>query len=226
VRQNQIILAITLLAGVCDGFSQGFVNLNFENATITTVSFSFGNEYVATVPGWTWSPSVNPVNGDTNSVPFNSFALDANEVTLQGTNSPFGIYPAIQGKYSILLQGGSSADPDTNGASIMQNGKIPATAKSITYWGDALQASFNGQSLAFSAIGSGSGYTIWQGDISAYAGETGQLEFTAPWQTSGMLDNIQFSTTPVPEPSTLVLSALGGLLLGLRGWKNHRQNFS
>jgi len=31
-----------------------------------------------------------------------------------------------------------------------------------------------------------------------------------------MLDNIQFSTTPAPEPGTLALLAVGGLLLGFR----------
>ena len=34
-----------------------------------------------------------------------------------------------------------------------------------------------------------------------------------------MLDNIQFSTTAVPEPGALALAALGTLLLGCRRWK-------
>jgi len=215
-RKNIII--IVQLFGLCSCFGQGFVNLNFESATISSHPEIGSDAYTAVLLGWTFGANYNYVNGDSNSIPYNNIALDAAAVDLEGTNNSFGP-SAIQGRYSIFIQGGSSADPDTNGASIMQNGKIPATAKSITYWGDALQASFNGQSLAFSAIGSGSGYTIWQGDISAYAGETGQLEFTAPWQTSGMLDNIQFSTTPVPESSTLALSALGGLLLAWRRWK-------
>jgi hypothetical protein len=73
--------------------------------------------------------------------------------------------------------------------------------------------------LTFNAIGSGSGYTIWQANISAYAGQTGQLEFTAPWQTQGLLDNIQFSSFPVPEPSGLPLAVLGAGLIGLLRWR-------
>jgi hypothetical protein len=33
------------------------------------------------------------------------------------------------------------------------------------------------------------------------------------------LDNIQFSSTAVPEPSELALGALGALLLGFRRWR-------
>ena len=95
----------------------------------------------------------------------------------------------------------------------MQTGLIPLSAESIIYWGGALQATFDNQPLTFNAIGSGSGYTIWQADISAYAGQTRQLEFTAPWQTQGLLDNIQFSANPVPEPGGLALGVLGGLCL-------------
>jgi len=101
----------------------------------------------------------------------------------------------------------------------MQTGQIPAWAQSITYRGGALQVTFSGQALTFNAVGSGSGYTIWQANISSYAGETGQLEFSAPWQTSGLLDNIQFSANAVPEPTTVSLSALGLALLALRQWK-------
>jgi hypothetical protein len=57
-------------------------------------------------------------------------------------------------------------------------------------------------------------------DISAYAGQTGQLLFSVPPQSSGgILDNIQFSSTPVPEPGTFGLFAMGGALLAWRRLK-------
>jgi hypothetical protein len=41
------------------------------------------------------------------------------------------------------------------------------------------------------------------------------LLFSVPPQTSGgILDNIQFSTTPVPEPGLFGLFALSGVFLG------------
>jgi hypothetical protein len=121
---------------------------------------------------------------------FNNIALDSPAVTLQGTNSPF--YPAIQGNCSILLQGGSSSVPSTSYSSIGQTAQIPSSAKSIIYWGGALQVTFNGQALSFFDISDTPNYTIWGADISSYAGQTGQLLFTAPWQTTALRDNTQF----------------------------------
>jgi len=70
-------------------------------------------------------------------------------------------------------------------------------------------------------------YTVFGADISAYAGQTGELLFTAPWQgepgqsgfeEDGMVDNIQFSSSPIPEPNEFSLVGLGALLLRFRRW--------
>jgi hypothetical protein len=209
-----VLAMVSALMGIQQGFSQGLLNLNFESAN--TSGYSSGS-FIPTnnaVPGWTaYYGSLLQ-----STIPYNTIALDAASVDLEGTNSQYGPYP-IQGDFSVFIQGGTQFDPDTNGAAIMQTGLIPSSAKSIIYWGGALQVTFDGQVLLFDAIGSGSGYTIWQADISAYAGQTGQLEFTAPWQSSGLLDNIQFSSSPVPEPGAFALSALGGTYLVWRRWK-------
>jgi hypothetical protein len=101
-------------------------------------------------------------------------------------------------------------------ASIGQTGTIPIGTESLTYWssGGALQVTFNGLPIDFLVTGTTANYDIYSADISAYAGETGQLLFTAPANDSALLDNIQFSASPVPEPSVFALTALGGLLLG------------
>jgi hypothetical protein len=75
---------------------------------------------------------------------------------------------------------------------------------------------FNGQNLSFQAIGAGANYTVYGADVSAYAGQTGELRFTAPVQNTALLDNIQFSNLPVPEPGVFALSAFGALFLGWR----------
>jgi hypothetical protein len=58
-------------------------------------------------------------------------------------------------------------------------------------------------------------YTVWGADISSYAGQTGQLLFTTiadiPFASGGLLDNIQFSSIPIPEPGVVGLLGLGGL---------------
>ena len=188
--------------------SQGFLNLNFEGATILTT-------HTATISRWTVN-APNYVNGDPNSIPYNDIALDVPAVNLEGTNAPAPSIQAIQGNYSLLMQGGSRTSPITNGASIWQTGQIPISAESMTYWGNALQVTFNNQLLTFNAISNTANYTVWGADVSAYAGQTGQLMFAVPWQGSAMLDNIQFSSMPIPEPGSLALLVAGGLLVAWR----------
>jgi hypothetical protein len=207
-------------------YAQGFVNLRFETTTITPVVFPGGTRYVATVPGWSWTPPGNFVNGDPNSVGYNELALDSPAVNLQGTNSPFA--PSIQGMYSILLQGGSQFVPSTSYSAIWQTGQIPATSESLIYWGGALQVTFNGQPLTPVAISSTANYTVWGMDISAYAGQTGELRFSKPWlptnfSDGALLDNIHFSSIPAPEPSAFVLCGAALLFfLGARLMKRRK----
>ena len=201
--------AAVLITGLYSATAQGFVNLGFENTTITTVSFPGGDRYTATIPGWSWN-TFNYVNGDPNSVGLNELAISAPATTLHGLNSPF--FPAILGSYSVLLQGGDTSGSmiyGTNGASIFQTASIPVTSQSLIFaGGSSLQVRFNGQILTPIALSNAPSYTIWGADISAYAGQSGELRFTAPWRSASILDGVQFSPTPVPEPSALMLSGL------------------
>jgi hypothetical protein len=148
--------------------------------------------------------------------------LDDPYVTLQDSNSHY--FPSLQG-YSVLLQGGTLGGGlttgNTNGASIFQTGQIPTTSQSLTYLGSgAILVTFNGQLLPSIAISNATTYTVWGVDISAYAGQSGELRFTSPWVPSplffpglGLLDDIRFSPAAIPEPSALVLCSLGVLIL-------------
>jgi len=212
MKNPRITLLVALsFAALSNVSGQGFVNLDFENTTTTPVYFPGGTRYTATVPGWTWTPGGNFVNGDPNSVGFNDLALSSPAVDLEGTN--FGApYSAIEGNYSIYMQGGYYNG--ASGSTIGQTAQIPSDAKSITYWGGNFQVSFNGQLLSFNNINNAQTYAVWEADISAYAGQTGELLFTCADYNAGMLDNIQFSTSSVPEPSICGLFGLGILLFG------------
>jgi len=210
--KNRFLILI-LLAVVQGGHAQGFVNLDFEDTAITPAyppgTVNFYAQSVA-MPGWTPSLGIIPNDG---------VSTGGAMVSLQDTNALN--YAAIQGTFSVLLQGSSLAAATT--ASIEQTGTIPNTAQSLTFYarlGGTVLVSFNGQNLYISAIGSGANYTIYGANIASYAGQTGQLLFTAPVQNAALLDNIQFSSSSVPEPSELVLAMLGALLFSFRRWRN------
>ena len=86
----------------------------------------------------------------------------------------------------------------------------------------SLTVSFGGNSLSPVMLSSGQSpsgqlYGVYGVNITQYAGETGQLEFTAVANNNGPswteLDDITFSPNAVPEPNTLALILLGGLAL-------------
>ena len=204
--------------------SQGFINLDFESAHVVLDASSPYYPYAVyantAIPGWTayYGTTNNPTYVSLSSISYNDMSLGAANVSLEDTNAIYGPLP-IQGKYSILLQG--SIPAAVSSASIGQTGTIPVTAQSLTFIGYfGGQVTFNGQPLDYLVTGSTANYNIYAADISVYAGQTGQLLFTATVNTSALLDNIQFSSTPVPEPSVFVLTALGGLLLGCRRWRD------
>jgi hypothetical protein len=217
---TKITFATTILVSA-KAYSQGFVNLDFENTVIVSSQPSGDgfNSGTANVSGWTeyngWGDA-NYSGGTT--LAYNTITLDAPGVCAEGADY---VQPALQGQYSINLEGGDTPSM-TTGAAIGQTGTIPLGTLSLTFiasFNGTLQVTFNGQPIDYLVTGSTADYTIYSADISAYAGQTGQLLFRAPYENYALLDNIQFSTSPVPEPSVFALTALGSLLLGFRRWK-------
>ena len=136
-----------------------------------------------------------------------------------------GFPPALDGSFSVYLYGGSTA----SSASISQTGLVPAGAESLLFEaqndggvsGGALSVSLGGQNIPFFAVSTGSNYTLYGGNVSAYAGKSELLMFSAlqgennAWE----IDDIQFSPMAAPEPGVLGLLGMGGLLFGLCRWK-------
>ena len=198
--------------------SQGFLNLNFENATIVPDT-NQGNSNIyasSAIPGWTPYISGVPIT----DVVYNTISLGDPAITLQGPNNA-GSYVPPQGNYFILLEGqwnGGDAF-HTNSASIGQTGQIPINALSMTFWGNAdpSTASFAGQTLPLTILGTtANNYKIYGADISLVAGQTGELLFTAQYGRANKIDKIQFSNLPIPEPGSIALLVAGGLLVAWR----------
>jgi hypothetical protein len=228
-------IAILLLAICQNGWAQGFVNLDFENAHFIvdpSGNLPPNSVYASNaIPGWTAYVGGVPQTDIFSNLPSAGSAW----VSLLGTNPPspgiFSMEPAFQGRWSIFLQGFSG---NTNGftggapvvASIGQTGQIPASAESLLFWGNLslsygniFDVSFNGQDLSLVTISNALNYTVYGADVSRFAGQTGQLLFSAGNNTYAELDNIQFSSVSITEPSAFALAALGALFVGFRRWR-------
>jgi hypothetical protein len=222
--------------------AQSFVNLNFESASVPPSGpepYPNSVSIVSALPGWSAYLGTQQITQVGYNDPPNSTA----SVTLIGptwnsadTGASLGV-GIIDGNYSVDLQTGANplnGTPQTINASIEQYGMVPGTAESLLFAAaetTPLSVSFNGNILSPVALSSGmfsaNGvyYTLYAANISPWAGQKGELEFTADFNGSFnyvVLDDISFSPNAVPEPSIVALTAMGGLLLGVRKWLARR----
>jgi hypothetical protein len=224
MKFSSVILAIVvLLVGRRSGFSQGFVNLDFSSANVpgSTPSGSLVSITNA-IPGWVGNIGGIPQT----TVLYNDLYLGT--ATLAILSSNVGGIPG--NAYTVVLQAGNYGGPTNSPASIAQTALIPTNAESILFtaslpYAAGWQVTINNQVIPVSQVGTvGSFYGLYAGDVSDFAGQVQQLEFTALSGSGSTvnldLDSISFSSIPVPEPSELTLTALGALVLGLRRWRN------
>ena len=229
IRPILFALLVSLTRCCC---AQGFVNLNFESANVN--GYSPGSSDVPinnAIPGWTASYYQSSFGNEPAShVWYDAISIGGAIISVNDTNTGFGFTP-LQGKFSAFLFGGTS---DAS-ATISQTALVPINSQSIQLEvGNYMAIGFftvalNGQTISMSPLATFSTYTLFGGDVSLFANQVSTLSITALGVASGpgpnpvLLDNIQFSTTAVPEPSEFALAALGTLLLGFRRWKSSSQ---
>jgi hypothetical protein len=192
--------------------SAPFGNLDFEEAVVPGDA----------LPNWSVN-NLGPI--------YDLFCLGSSCVSVHDTGSP----APLEGGFSLFLQGGTSGDSGDLpliGASISQTGDVPGTAKSIrmlSTTGDVstgpitsfenLRASLNGTDIPLIPLGTVGDIITVGGNIAAFAGTTAALTIaTTTPEMDGpelwvWLDAVSFSSVPVPEPSGLVISALGTVIL-------------
>jgi hypothetical protein len=218
----KFICATLVIAALLDGSvhcnSQSFLNLNFNAANIPNGTAA-GSMIPITdaIPDWTAELGGSPIA----SVLYDDLSTGLAAIAIIDTNGPAPFL--IPGNnYTVVLQSGAGTSENLP-ASIAQTALIPSTAKSIVFeasvpYAAGWQVTVAGQNIPVTEISAiNSGYGVFAGNIAAYAGQTDQLEFTA-LAGSGptvnlYLDEISFSTSPVPEPTALALTVLGGLSL-------------
>lgn len=212
-----MILAITAIF-IISARGQGFLNLNFESAQNLPGNppIPDGVQVAAAnaLPDWA------AYNGP-NSLAFINYVSNyisgvSTSVTLEGGSL------ALSGNLSVEL---------FSGGSISQTGMVPESAESLQFEargpgpGDSIpqaagfSVTLGGQTLSYSAFSEGSGYTIYGADIPAdMNGQMEALTFLIQGGESGQvqLDNIEFSSMSVPEPSASAFLGLGAILVGLR----------
>jgi hypothetical protein len=131
--------------------------------------------------------------------------------------------PPISGRFSVYLEGGRNAQNVQGSAEIAQTGTVDQTAHSLLFAATrgVPNVSFNGQPLPVFPLQNHSTFISYGADVSAFAGQTGELRFTTAYPVGSFLDDIQFSSQVIPEPSTITLLAAGAVILG--GRLTHRR---
>ncbi len=201
--RDKILIGVTLFAGLLTALparAQGaFQNLNFEAAIVPGGPF---------LPGWSYSAPF---------LTYDNFGSGSSLVILIDSNG----FPPLQGKYSVILLGGS--DYGYNGpVSISQTGLLPAYTRSIQ-----MEVAFplgnvdiepwivkmGGQTIPMAPVQVCSNYTIYGGDISAFAGKVETLTITQepppyqfPFLTSAVeIDNIVMAATQLTPLQLTIL---------------------
>jgi hypothetical protein len=215
---KKIAFAAAATLAVTSGYAQPFENLNFEQANPVIVVgspyYPYGVTAATALPNW----MVSLGGVSQTQITENSPSTGSSWVSLVGPGDLYG--SPIDGNYSVLLQGGGPAPS----ASISQTGLIPAGMQSVFFEAQAgagtLDVLVGTQDVPFFVIGSGPNYTLYGGNISAWAGYSEPLTFSALQYSGGLndweIDDISFSQTAItPEPSPLILTGIGGLIFAL-----------
>jgi hypothetical protein len=196
---------------------QGFINLDFEMATIApTPVGEFGPlqaDPLLAFPGWTMGSdgSQNP-----NYTLYNNLTIGSVAQVLIGPSYPngTGITP-LQGAYSALLQFGPSLELGV--PALSQVGLLPANARSINFLVHAFSrdavVTLDGHEIPLLAFGP----DRLAGDVSGFAGQMVELRISTRSYNGGGLyfDDIRFSPVTVPEPTVVQLATAGIICFGL-----------
>ena len=183
-----------LALGFCwQALAQGtFINMDFEHPILPLTPEHDGMVPTANaIPGW--EAYLDGVEQP--SIVYDTIGLDSASISLYDRKSPD--YLPLRGNYSVLLKGPTQFAPQIPVA-IGQTGLIPGDAKSLVFCTDSLglgtlTVSFAGQALQQVPLQSYANYRTVGMDIRPFAGQTGELLFSAyPGMGGGFVDNIHF----------------------------------
>jgi hypothetical protein len=207
---------------------QSFQDLNFNSANVSSPDYLQRVPFANAFPSWSSSSSMAYYN-----------ASDMDQMTIGVYDKNAGLYSwgphpilGLSG-YTAYLEADLGSFL-SGSVGISQTGVIPVNVQSIRFYSTIAYASalpgysptlsltLNGTPVPYYQIGTSGAFTQWAADVSAYAGTATALGFevsaTYPypygspnphWIFGVGIDNISFSTTPVPEPTTVTFFILG-----------------
>jgi hypothetical protein len=210
-------LAALLVAGA-SVFSlpgQGtFQNLDFESAQLLFIGNSQAVATTNALPGWTAFAGSDQLS----VIAYNVFSI-VHPVELIGSNALH-----LNGNFSVFLTQAGLPFPGLG--TISQTGLVPSDAQSLLFKAamdpSAILVALGGENLLYIALSSGPNYTLYGADIGRFAGRAVQLTFSAVVSRGGMIDDIEFSSQPIPEPSAGILVVLAAWSLALHQQRRER----
>jgi hypothetical protein len=199
------VLAAVGYAGAAS--AQNFQNLDFESPDLSGYSAGASIPLSIGLPGW----DAYYGSGINRTIVTNIFygghpgpGGAPQGLTLLSTNLH---QTTLQGALSLMLVSPFAASP----ATIFQTGMVPTSATSLRFRVEGsftninFTVSFGGQTLAVHPLANRDGYILYGVDVSSFAGQTAELDFTAvPSLDLGgrtVLDGIEFSAVAIPEPA-------------------------
>lgn len=209
-------MVVFSLVLISNASAQGFLNLDFESASVPAGVRQGTIQFSQALPGWT-----ETILGafDTNVLYDNEY-LDSSGISLIDTNAPNGVAGmVIDDRYTVLLQAGNGYSNGVGFASdttLSQTGLVPSGTKSLQFKGACSRkfaVTLGGQALSLTILGGGTNYTLYGANISQWAGQIAQLSFTLfadmPHVNNEalLLDDIEFSTQSIAVGPPILLSA-------------------
>jgi uncharacterized repeat protein (TIGR03803 family) len=225
-------LTVCLIGGMSLATSaQSFYNLDFELATgIPASPNPLSVPFTQAFPGWTGYCGTNPQD----FASYDVMALDSANISILDSSFwvPNGFTPPsgfLHGRFFVLIQSGHDLrypiGPVVD-TSIAQTGTVPSDATTLlvnafnAIGAAELAVTFNRTPIPLVPVGGQSDYVVLSGNVSQFAGQSGELRFTMPfsWYTLPdgsqyprygpvFLDHIRFpGTLPQPDAPTILTS--------------------
>jgi hypothetical protein len=203
--KTKFVLLALALGFILPSAAQSFTNLNFENAQVVPTVPMFGFlDWNLAVPGWSHSSG-----NDTTIVYYGQEHLGGTQYyMLYDSISPvYAPGTQLAGNYSVGFASGYGVPgPGPTPwvqAYLAQTGLIAANVHTIRFLATGSFALFvGGVQIPTISLG-GCAYT---GDVTAFAGTITEFKIvntTTQFHDPVIVDNIVFSSAPIPEPSTV-----------------------